>query len=84
MNNINFNEFKKIDIRTVDIKNLVELESLDINTNLSYEEKLVEYVKQLKNPFFFKIGKFIIKQTFEEEANSLTVEECMEKIADNL
>ena len=84
INNINFDELKRIDIRTVDIKNLIELESLDIDTNLSYEEKLVEYVKQLKNPFLFRVGGFIIKQTFEEEKSSLTLEECIEKIVDNL
>lgn len=81
--NVDFKQLKEIDIRTVDIETLVELDSLDIDIKLNYEEKLVEYIEQLKNPFLFKVGKFVVKQVFEEDTNSLTIEKCMKGLADN-
>lgn len=81
---INFEEFKKIDINTVDIENLVDIESIHIDTDLSYEEKLEQYIEQVKNPFFIKVGNFIVKQIFEEDENSLTIERCMQGLVDNI
>ncbi len=80
---INFEELKKIDIKTVNIENLVDIESINIDTDLSYEEKLEQYIEQVKNPFFIKVGNFIVKQIFEEDENSLTIERCMQGLADN-
>ena len=81
---INFEELKKIDIKTVNIENLVDIESINIDTDLSYEEKLEQYIEQVKNPFFIKVGNFIVKQIFEEDENSLTIERCMQGLADNI
>ncbi len=81
---INFEELKKIDIKTVNIENLVDIESINIDTDLSYEEKLEQYIEQVKNPFFIKVGNFIVKQIFEEDENSLTIEGCMQGLADNV
>ena len=81
---INFEELKKIDIKTVNIENLVDIESINIDTDLSYEEKLEQYIEQVKNPFFIKVGNFIVKQIFEEDENSLTIERCMQGLADNV
>ncbi len=81
---INFEELKKIDIKTVNIENLVDIESINIDTDLSYEEKLEQYIEQVKNPFFVKVGNFIVKQIFEEDENSLTIERCMQGLADNV
>ena len=80
---INFEELKKIDIKTVNKENLVDIESINIDTDLSYEEKLEQYIEQVKNPFFIKVGNFIVKQIFEEDENSLTIERCMQGLADN-
>lgn len=81
---INFEELKKIDIKTVNIENLVDIESINIDTDLSYEEKLEQYIEQVKNPFFIKVGNFIVKQIFEEDENSLTIERCMQGLVDNI
>lgn len=73
-----------MDIKTVNIENLVDIESINIDSNLNYEEKLEQYIKQVKNPFFTRVGNFIVKQTFEEDDDSLTIEKCIQRLVDNI
>lgn len=73
-----------MDIRTVNIENLVDIESINIDANLKYEEKLEQYIEQVKNPFFIKVGNFIVKQIFEEDDDSLTIEKCIQRLVDNI
>jgi hypothetical protein len=64
---------KNIDIRTVDSSTLVDIRDVKINTNLPKEERILDFIDQVGNPYCFKCGKLIIKSTFSD--NNVTMEE---------
>lgn len=57
---------------------LVDILSVRINKNLSYEEKIAEYLRQIKNPYHHKCGKYSIKNVYSK--NGLSLEECIHNL----
>lgn len=74
--NIDFNVLRKVDVRTVDIDTLVDISKLDIDETLSKEERLKEFVRQIRNPYCFRVGKVAVSVGFNPEGP--TFEQCME------
>ena len=64
-------EMKSVDIRTVDPNTLVDLNDVKINPDLTREERLLDFIKQIKNPFCYKNGKAIIKVSHADTEASL-------------
>ncbi len=54
---------------------LVDIRSVSVNRNLPKEERISDFVKQIKNPYLFKCGKYTVKASFSE--NGQTLEECI-------
>jgi len=67
---------KNIDIRTVDPKELVERQSVKVNMSLPREERIKEYIKQIKNPYCYLDGDVVVKVSFQEEG--VTLEQRLE------
>ena len=44
-------EMAEIDIRTVDTSSLVDIEQVQIQTELPQEERIADYIRQIKNPY---------------------------------
>jgi hypothetical protein len=59
-----FDDLKSVDIRTVDPDTLVDIRDVKINTELTKEERFIDFIKQIKNPFCYKYGKAIIKVSY--------------------
>jgi hypothetical protein len=64
--------------KKVDLSELVDICSVKIDKNLSYEERVVEYVRQIKNPYHFKCGKYSIKVSFNK--NGPSFDECLRNL----
>lgn len=62
-------EMKAIDVRTVDSESLVDVTGIVIDESLSREERKAEYLRQVKNPYCFRVGDVIDNQL--EEFNAL-------------
>ena len=58
---VTIEELKSVDIRTVDPDTLVDLRDVVINPELTRDERLIDFIKQIKNPYCYKHGKAIIK-----------------------
>ena len=54
---------------------LVDIRDVSINRELPKEERIADFVRQIKNPYLFKCGKYIVKASFSE--NGQTLEECI-------
>jgi len=67
---------KNIDIRTVDPKELVERQSVKVDMSLPREERIKEYIKQIKNPYCYLDGDVVVKVSFQEEG--VTLEQRLE------
>lgn len=69
-------KMKNIDIRTVDPNTLVDVNNIEINTKLSIEEKMTDYLRQIKNPYCYKYGDYVIQVGFVDTER--TIEDCFE------
>ena len=64
-------EMKNIDIRTVDRETLVDINTIDLDDSLSKEERVREYIRQVKNPYCYRVGDVVVKCTFSNDGVSL-------------
>lgn len=70
-------EMKNIPLDTVDRDSLVDITTIDIDPSLSYEEKLKEYFRQIKNPYLFRCGKIVVQVAYSD--TSYTLEDRLEQ-----
>jgi len=64
-------QLKNVDIRTVDPSTLIDLRDVRINPDLTKEERLIDFIVQIKNPYCYKHGKAIIKVGFADTEATL-------------
>ena len=57
---------------------LVDIRDVTVDPNLSREERIAEFVRQIKNPYHFKCGNFTVHAKFAENGPSL--EDCLKQI----
>lgn len=54
---------------------LVDIRGVSINRDLPKDERIADFVSQIKNPYLFKCGKYTVRASFSE--NGQTLEECI-------
>jgi hypothetical protein len=59
----------------VDRDSLVDIRDVVVNTSLPKEERIKDFIRQVKNPYLYKHGKYIVKLTFTD--TNVTLEELM-------
>lgn len=57
---------------------LVDINDVQVNQSLSKAERIAEFVMQIKNPYCFKCGDFVVKTRFSD--NGLSMEDCLQSI----
>jgi hypothetical protein len=62
---------KDIDLRTVDKDTLVDISNIRINTDLPAEQRLKQFIEQVKNPYCVRVGKVVVKNCFSETGPAL-------------
>ncbi len=75
-------EMKNVDIRTVDPETLVDVTKIQIDDSLPKEERLKEFLRQVKNPYCFRLGNVIVKNTYS--GDGVTLKERFEQFARTL
>lgn len=70
-------EMKNMDIKTVDPQTLVDINDVRIDSQLPQEERMKDFLKQIKNPYCFKCGKTVVKLGFADTGD--TLEERLER-----
>lgn len=69
-------QMQSVDIMSVDINTLVDIKDVNISPDLPQEERIREYVRQIKNPFCYRDGDVVIKVSFSD--NNISLEERLE------
>lgn len=64
------NQMKNIDIATVEMNTLVDINDVKINAK-DKNERLLEYFQKIKNPYCFKCGEYAVKLSFSDMGTSL-------------
>jgi len=59
-------EWKKVDVREVDMDTLVDIRDVNIDMDWPKEKRIEEFILQIKNPYCFKVGKVAVKVEFSE------------------
>lgn len=67
-------KLSKTDIRTVDPKELVDIDNVKIREDLPIPERLRDYIRQIKNPYCYLSHGTVVKIRF---AGARTLEECL-------
>ena len=61
------NHLKNVSIENFTIDDLVDLKDIRIDKDSSVQSKIASFIEQIKNPYFFKVGKIAVKLNFDEE-----------------
>lgn len=60
------------------IHDLVDIREVTVDRHLPREERIAEFVRQIKDPCYFKCGKFTVRARFAE--NGITMEDCLQRL----
>ena len=64
-------EMKNIDVRTVDPDTLVDISDVEVDETLPKDERIREYIRQVKNPYCFKVGDVVVKCSYSDDGVTL-------------
>jgi len=57
---------------------LVDIRDVSVNKDLPKEERIAAFVRQIKNPYRFRCGDFVVNACFS--SGGRTLEECLQGI----
>jgi hypothetical protein len=49
---------------------LADLDLIDINPDLPQKERILEFVRQIKDPYLFRCGKYTIRSSFRKDGSA--------------
>ena len=61
---------KDVDIRSVDKSNLVDLDSIQIDSTKPVQERVQSFLQQIQNPYCFRIGEVAVKVNYRSDGPS--------------
>ena len=63
---------------TLKPQDLVDIRDVCVDKDLPKQERINEFVRQIKDPYHFRCGKFVVTARFAEDGP--TLEECLQRI----
>ena len=66
---------QNVDIRTVDPETLRDIRTVTINADLPKQEQILDFIRQIGNPYCYRHGKYIVKVSFTD--TDVTLEDRM-------
>ena len=57
---------------------LVDINDISVNEDLPKPERIKEYIRQIKNPYCFKCGNFVVTAKYSDKG--LSIEDCLQSI----
>lgn len=57
---------------------LADIRDVSVDQSLSKEERIAEFLRQIKNPYCFRCGKFTVRAQFAD--NGVSLEDCLKEI----
>lgn len=67
----NSNTISDTKVKNMDNDDLVDIRDIKINTSLSKNKRVEQYIKQIKNPCKFKCGKLTVQIEYAKNGVSL-------------
>ena len=57
---------QEVDVRTVDPTTLKDIRDVHVNTDLPKAERMLDFIRQIGNPYCFRHGKYVVKVSFSD------------------
>ncbi len=73
---------RDMDIREADAAMLADIMEVEISEDLSDAEKKSEFIRQIKNPYLYKQGEYMIKLRFADTETTLT--DCLKEYIEHM
>ena len=64
-------EMSDVDVRSVSRDSLVDIKDVKIDMKKERKERVLEFLKQIKNPYCFICNGMIVKMNFSKEGETL-------------
>lgn len=64
-------DWSDVDICTVQKESVVDIRDIKIDSSKSREERIADYIKQVKNPYLLQCNDIIVKMSFGESKETL-------------
>lgn len=64
-------EMKKVDLRTVDKASLTDRREVHIDPAMPVEQRVREWIEQLRNPYIYLDGGIVVKLSFSDGGASI-------------
>ena len=64
-------QLKGVDFRTVDPSYLVDINDVKVSRDLPQQERAVDFIRQIRNPYLYKCGDMIVKVSFADTDETL-------------
>ena len=64
-----------VDNRTVDPETLRDIRTVTVNADLPKQERILDFIRQIGNPYCYRHGKYIVKVSFTD--TDVTLEDRM-------
>ena len=76
------NRCKNIKLEDINPDEVDELSSIKIYRRKSSNERILDFLTQVKNPYIFKVNGRLVRMSFSE--NGPTADECLTRVLENL
>ena len=77
------NKYKDISLEEIDPNNIDDITSIHIDKRKSSNERLLDFLMKVKNPYVFKVKGKLVKISFSEDSNK-TADDCLTNVLKNL
>ena len=64
-------DMRKADPDHIDRDALVDIRDVKVNTALPKRERALDFIRQIKNPYCYRHGKYVVKVAFSDTEVSL-------------
>ena len=69
-------------LKELPMNDIVDISNIALNKRLDKRERMREYINKIKNPYCYKCNGYKVILVFDEEENSISLEEILIKNVD--
>ena len=65
-----FEQMQAVDVRAIDKNSLVDLNCVKIDESMPVEQRMIDFLRQIKNPYCFLVGDVVVKVVYKKNGPS--------------
>lgn len=77
------NRCRNMKLEDVTLDDVDEISSIKIDKRKPSEERILDFIAKVKNPYIFKVNGKLVRMRFTENTD-LTADDCLTRVLENL